>query len=262
MVSKINYDARSVTVEWYERNETKGKEVEMDAILQLNAELMREEHEAASMPKIIKQTSANPLSRVSNFDHCLLYAFSSDKLRLGPVSFCGNIRIRKLVVVAIHLSIRRTFCGCLHFTQSILTFDWIELFMHIEFVYRLPSAANATFVAPAVHPFRSNSISTICIHFNAGRRWLRPVSVTSYTSSIEIRSFYLKNKPKIIMFSTYISIEEVSAQRPEIVEPQRRPHIFVFVFVCFFLFLLHLAVLNWRTRATQFSIAITHHDWH
>lgn len=65
MVSKINYDARSVTVEWYERNETKGKEVELDAILQLNAELSREENEAASMPKIIKQTSSTPLSRVS-----------------------------------------------------------------------------------------------------------------------------------------------------------------------------------------------------
>lgn len=65
MVSKINYDARSVTVEWYERNETKGKEVELDAILQLNAELCREENEAASMPKIIKQTSSTPLSRVS-----------------------------------------------------------------------------------------------------------------------------------------------------------------------------------------------------
>lgn len=67
MVSKINYEARSVTVEWYERNETKGKEVELDAILQLNAELCRdrEENEAASMPKIIRQTASNPLSRVS-----------------------------------------------------------------------------------------------------------------------------------------------------------------------------------------------------
>lgn len=65
MVSKINYDARSVTVEWYERNETKGKEVELDAILQLNAELSQEENVAASLPKIIKQTASNPLSRVS-----------------------------------------------------------------------------------------------------------------------------------------------------------------------------------------------------
>lgn len=55
---------RSVTVEWYENSETKGKEVELDAILQLNAEINQE---AASLPKQIKQTSANPLSRVSSF---------------------------------------------------------------------------------------------------------------------------------------------------------------------------------------------------
>lgn len=64
MVSKINAEARSVTVEWYERNETKGKEVELDAILQLNAELLQEEL-AASLPKITKQTTSNPLMRVS-----------------------------------------------------------------------------------------------------------------------------------------------------------------------------------------------------
>lgn len=67
MVSKINYDARSVTVEWYERNETKGKEIELDTILQLNAELAQQEELAASMPKIIKQTSSNALTRVSIF---------------------------------------------------------------------------------------------------------------------------------------------------------------------------------------------------
>lgn len=63
MVSKINTATRSVTVEWYERGETKGKEVELDHIIQLNAEMNQEQ--AASLPKIIKQTSANPLSRVS-----------------------------------------------------------------------------------------------------------------------------------------------------------------------------------------------------
>jgi kinesin family member 2/24 len=39
MVSKINPGSRSVTVEWYERGETKGKEVELDMLLQLNPEL-------------------------------------------------------------------------------------------------------------------------------------------------------------------------------------------------------------------------------
>ncbi|XP_033218474.1 kinesin-like protein KIF2A [Belonocnema kinseyi] len=39
IVSGVNWDLRSVTVEWFERGETKGKEVEIDAILALNPEL-------------------------------------------------------------------------------------------------------------------------------------------------------------------------------------------------------------------------------
>ncbi|EDW86283.1 uncharacterized protein Dwil_GK17268 [Drosophila willistoni] len=41
VVSKINEPARCITVEWYERGETKGKEVELDAIIPLNPELSR-----------------------------------------------------------------------------------------------------------------------------------------------------------------------------------------------------------------------------
>ncbi|XP_037025937.1 kinesin-like protein Klp10A isoform X5 [Bradysia coprophila] len=59
MVSKVNADTRSVTVEWYEHGETKGKEVELDAILELNNEV----EAAASSPKIVRQISGNPLSR-------------------------------------------------------------------------------------------------------------------------------------------------------------------------------------------------------
>ena len=61
MVSKVNADTRSVTVEWYENGETKWKEVELDAFLELNNEL----EAAASSPKIVRQISGNPLSRVS-----------------------------------------------------------------------------------------------------------------------------------------------------------------------------------------------------
>lgn len=39
IISGVNVDTRSVTVEWYEQGETKGKEVEVDAILALNPEL-------------------------------------------------------------------------------------------------------------------------------------------------------------------------------------------------------------------------------
>ena len=39
VVSGINLETRSVTVEWFERGETKGKEIELEAILSLNQDL-------------------------------------------------------------------------------------------------------------------------------------------------------------------------------------------------------------------------------
>ncbi|XP_031369397.1 kinesin-like protein Klp10A [Apis dorsata] len=39
VVSGINWEQRTVTVEWFERGETKGKEVEIDAIIALNPDL-------------------------------------------------------------------------------------------------------------------------------------------------------------------------------------------------------------------------------
>lgn len=63
MVSKLNPAQRSVTVEWYERGETKGKEVELDMLLALNPELIqnKQTYEAPL------QTTAAPvnLQRVS-----------------------------------------------------------------------------------------------------------------------------------------------------------------------------------------------------
>ena len=39
VVSGINVDTKSVTVEWFERGETKGKEIELEQILNLNQDL-------------------------------------------------------------------------------------------------------------------------------------------------------------------------------------------------------------------------------
>lgn len=50
MVSKLNPAQRSVTVEWYERGETKGKEVELDMLLALNPELMQSRQSFAPPP--------------------------------------------------------------------------------------------------------------------------------------------------------------------------------------------------------------------
>lgn len=62
MVSKVNMASRSVTVEWYERGETKGKEVELDMLLQLNPDIFN-----ITEPENIQQPPPQPtnLQRVS-----------------------------------------------------------------------------------------------------------------------------------------------------------------------------------------------------
>ncbi|XP_013105122.1 kinesin-like protein Klp10A [Stomoxys calcitrans] len=66
VVSKINESGKSITVEWYERGETKGKEVELDAILALNPEVLEQAEQevvhAAPEPKKIATAPMN-LSR-------------------------------------------------------------------------------------------------------------------------------------------------------------------------------------------------------
>lgn len=65
VVSKVNQSGQCITVEWYERGETKGKEVELEAILSLNPELTQSYAEAQhTAPEPKKQATApNNLSR-------------------------------------------------------------------------------------------------------------------------------------------------------------------------------------------------------
>lgn len=65
MVSKLNPAQRSVTVEWYERGETKGKEVELDMLLALNPELIQNKQSYAPPPSA---TAPVNLQRVSRFE--------------------------------------------------------------------------------------------------------------------------------------------------------------------------------------------------
>ena len=62
-MSGINLDSRSVTVEWFERGETKGKEIELDAILSLNNDLAPQNDNSNGIP--------NKLSKVS----CYFYFY-------------------------------------------------------------------------------------------------------------------------------------------------------------------------------------------
>lgn len=67
IVSGVNLETRSVTVEWYERGETKGKEVEIDAILALNPELaVGPRHHTPHL-----QPMPNKLARVRHLSLCI-----------------------------------------------------------------------------------------------------------------------------------------------------------------------------------------------
>ncbi|KAH8258940.1 hypothetical protein KR038_009845 [Drosophila bunnanda] len=58
VVAVINQAGKCITVEWYERGETKGKEVELDAILSLNPELTADAVEQHAAPEPKKQATA------------------------------------------------------------------------------------------------------------------------------------------------------------------------------------------------------------
>lgn len=102
MVSKLNPAQRSVTVEWYERGETKGKEVELDMLLALNQDLMttnRQTFVAPAPPAPVSQIQAPiNLQRVSILPHhhdpCHIYILGSELLavynnnRLSMRLFC------------------------------------------------------------------------------------------------------------------------------------------------------------------------------
>merc|ERR1711911_275115 len=49
VVSGVNATTRSVTVEWFERGETKGKEIELDQILDLNQDLAPQSYENSNV---------------------------------------------------------------------------------------------------------------------------------------------------------------------------------------------------------------------
>ncbi|XP_031779768.1 kinesin-like protein Klp10A isoform X1 [Nasonia vitripennis] len=67
IVSGVNWDQHSVTVEWFEKGETKGKEVEIDAILALNPELILKNTPPASETsnQILASTKPRPLVKPS-----------------------------------------------------------------------------------------------------------------------------------------------------------------------------------------------------
>jgi len=67
VVSGINIDTRSVTVEWFERGETKGKEVELETLLSLNQDLapVNNENGNNKIGKYVPRPSVTPSNRAT-----------------------------------------------------------------------------------------------------------------------------------------------------------------------------------------------------
>ncbi|GLV45038.1 Kinesin-like protein at 10A [Carabus blaptoides fortunei] len=57
IVSGVNWSTRSVTVEWFEKGETKGKEVEIDAIIALNPEVLICRNQDKKPPALTQEPS-------------------------------------------------------------------------------------------------------------------------------------------------------------------------------------------------------------
>lgn len=65
-MSGINVETRSVTVEWFERGETKGKEIELEAILSLNQDLAPQNDNSNGVPNKLSKVSKS-YQRIYNF---------------------------------------------------------------------------------------------------------------------------------------------------------------------------------------------------
>jgi len=67
VVSGINIDTRSVTVEWFERGETKGKEVELETLLSLNQDLapVNNDNGNNKNAKYVPRPSVTPSNRAT-----------------------------------------------------------------------------------------------------------------------------------------------------------------------------------------------------
>jgi hypothetical protein len=65
IVSAVNFDLRSATVEWFEQGETKGKEIDMTAIASLNPDIviLKPGERYIQEPTHQTQTSGNKLQR-------------------------------------------------------------------------------------------------------------------------------------------------------------------------------------------------------
>merc|ERR1712183_545337 len=66
VVSGINVETKSVTVEWFERGETKGKEIELEQILGLNQDLAPQNDNSNGVPNKLSKYIPRPAATANS----------------------------------------------------------------------------------------------------------------------------------------------------------------------------------------------------
>ena len=120
MVSGINIDTRSVTVEWFERGETKGKEVELETLLSLNQDLAPVNENGNKINKVKEE------KKMKNRFH----EFSFNQKKNVKTNFCLHfyVKQKKTACNLIYIYITTLHTQPLphdHCTQDLLCFPFL-----------------------------------------------------------------------------------------------------------------------------------------
>ena len=122
MVSGINIDTRSVTVEWFERGETKGKEVELETLLSLNQDLAPVNENGNKINKVKEEKKMK--------DRFHEFSFNQKKNRENEFLFTFLCETKKTACNLIYIYITTTTLHTQplphdHCTQDLLCFPFL-----------------------------------------------------------------------------------------------------------------------------------------
>ncbi|XP_060241677.1 kinesin-like protein KIF2A isoform X2 [Meriones unguiculatus] len=85
MVTSLNEDNESVTVEWIENGDTKGKEIDLESIFSLNPDLVPDE-EIEPSPEIPPPSSSSKVNKIVKIQRCNLLSIPQSKIKSAPKS--------------------------------------------------------------------------------------------------------------------------------------------------------------------------------
>ncbi|XP_050736217.1 kinesin-like protein KIF2A isoform X3 [Eriocheir sinensis] len=103
-VSAVNPAARSVTVEWFEKGETKGKEIDFDAVFALNPDLAPQDQNAMPPPKLDDEDEESSLSEADLSDY--VSGLNVGRMARGSGRLLRSSRTHSNVPAAAHHPLR------------------------------------------------------------------------------------------------------------------------------------------------------------